>query len=121
MGGGMSAIIAEFLAESAENLDRMDQDLVELEKRPDDREVIERIFRTIHTIKGTCGFLAFGKLEAVTHSGETVLAHLRDGSLQLTPEVTTTLLGMVDSVREILAHIEADMCGHHLEVGVIEV
>ena len=108
MGGGMSAIIAEFLAESAENLDRMDQDLVELEKRPDDREVIERIFRTIHTIKGTCGFLAFSKLEAVTHSGETVLAHLRDGKLELTPEVTTTLLRMVDSVRDILAHIESD-------------
>jgi len=106
--GGMSAIIAEFLAESVENLDSMDQDLVELEKNPDDSEVIERIFRTIHTIKGTCGFLAFSKLEAVTHSGETVLAHLRDRTLRPTPEVTTSLLRMVDSVREILAHIEKD-------------
>jgi len=106
--GGMSAIIAEFLAESAENLDSMDQDLVALEKDPSSTEVIERVFRTIHTIKGTCGFLAFSKLEAVTHSAETVLAHLRDGKLKLTPEVTTTLLKAVDSVREILAHIGKD-------------
>ena len=104
----MSAIIAEFLAESAENLDSMDQDLVALEKDPSSTEVIERVFRTIHTIKGTCGFLAFSKLEAVTHSAETVLAHLRDGNLKLTPEVTTTLLKAVDSVREILAHIGKD-------------
>ncbi len=106
--GGMSAIIAEFLAESVENLDSMDQDLVALEKDPSNKEVIERIFRTIHTIKGTCGFLAFSKLESVTHSAETVLAHLRDHHLELTPEVTTTLLKAVDSVREILAHIEKD-------------
>lgn len=106
--GGMSAIIAEFLAESVENLDSMDQDIVALEKDPGNTEVIERIFRTIHTIKGTCGFLAFSKLEAVTHSAETVLAHLRDGELELTPDVTTTLLGAIDSVREILAHIEKD-------------
>lgn len=104
--GGMSAIIAEFLAESVENLDSMDQDLVALEKDPSSTEIIERIFRTIHTIKGTCGFLAFSKLEAVTHSTESVLAHLRDGQLELTPEITTTLLGAVDSVREILAQIE---------------
>lgn len=104
----MSAIIAEFLAESVENLDNMDQDLVTLEKDPSNTEVVEQIFRTIHTIKGTCGFLAFGKLESVTHSAETVLAHLRDGQLELTAEITTTLLKAVDSVREILAHIESD-------------
>ena len=63
---GMDAIIKEFLAESAENLDQLDQDFVVLEKDPGNREVFSRIFRTIHTIKGTCGFLAFGKLEAVT-------------------------------------------------------
>jgi two-component system chemotaxis sensor kinase CheA len=106
--GGMSAIIAEFLAESVENLDSIDQDLVTLEKEPSNTEVIERIFRTIHTIKGTCGFLAFNTLEGVAHSSETVLAHLRDGRLELTPEMTTTLLRAIDSIREILAHIEAD-------------
>jgi len=103
---GMDAIIKEFLAESSENLDQMDQDLVVLEKDPANQEVFSRIFRTIHTIKGTCGFLAFGKLEAVTHSGETLLSHLRDGSLELSPEVTTTLLGMIDAVRQLLSAIE---------------
>ncbi|RLE32859.1 MAG: hypothetical protein DRJ61_08535 [Acidobacteria bacterium] len=103
---GMDAIIKEFLAESAENLDQMDQDLVALEKDPANQEVLSRIFRTIHTIKGTCGFLAFGKLEAVTHSGENLLSHLRDGSLDLSPEVMTMMLSMVDAVRKLLSAIE---------------
>lgn len=104
--GGMDSIIAEFLAESFENLDLLDQDLVSLEKNPDDREVFARIFRTIHTIKGTCGFLAFQKLEAVAHVGESLLARLRDGTLSLRPEITTDLLVMIDAVRTILTNID---------------
>lgn len=104
---GMDAIVKEFLAESAENLDQMDQDLVVLEKDPANQEVFSRIFRTIHTIKGTCGFLAFAKLEAVTHSGENLLSHLRDGTLDLNPEVMTTLLATIDAVRILLSMIEA--------------
>ncbi len=104
--GGMDAIIAEFLAESTENLDQLDQDLVALEKDPSDREIFARIFRTIHTIKGTCGFLAFGNLESVAHVGESVLARLRDGTLELTPEITSDLLAMIDAVRAILANID---------------
>jgi two-component system chemotaxis sensor kinase CheA len=103
----MDSIIAEFLAESVENLDQLDQDLVNLEKNPEDREVFGRIFRTIHTIKGTCGFLAFGTLESVTHIGESLLGQLRDGELDLTPEITTDLLAMIDAVRAILANIDA--------------
>ena len=104
--GGMDSIIAEFLAESVENLDQLDQDLVSLEKDPSDREVFTRIFRTIHTIKGTCGFLAFQKLEDVTHVGESLLSRLRDGTLDLSPEMTTDLLAMIDAVRIILANID---------------
>ena len=104
---GMEAIVKEFLAESAENLDQLDQDLVVLEKNPDDVEVFSRIFRTIHTIKGTCGFLAFGMLEAVTHSGETLMARLRDGSLKLDAGIMSALLRMIDAVRAILSSIEA--------------
>lgn len=104
---GMDAIIAEFLAESIENLDQLDQDLVSLEKNPSDREVYGRIFRTVHTIKGTCGFLAFGTLESVTHVGESLLGRLRDGEIELTPEITTDLLAMIDAVRAILAKIDA--------------
>jgi len=102
----MDSIIAEFLAESFENLDLLDQDLVSLEKDPDDPEVFARIFRTIHTIKGTCGFLAFQKLEAVAHAGESLLARLRDGTLSLRPEITTDLLVMIDAVRTILTTID---------------
>lgn len=99
-------IVKEFLVESHENLDRLDRDLVELEKHPSNREILASIFRTIHTIKGTSGFLGFGKLEAVTHVGESLLARLRDGQLTLNPELTTALLAMVDAVRQMLAAIE---------------
>ena len=94
------AIVKEFLVESYENLDRLDQDLVVLEKDPANRETLASIFRTIHTIKGTSGFLAFNRLEALTHVGENLLARLRDGVLALNPEITTALLGMLDAVRE---------------------
>ena len=74
-------IVQEFLVESHENLDQLDRDLVALEQEPGSRALIGSIFRTIHTIKGTSGFLAFGKLEAVTHVGESLLSRLRDGHL----------------------------------------
>jgi len=100
-------IVKEFLVESHENLDRLDRDLVSLEKHPSDREILGSIFRTIHTIKGTTGFLGFGKLEAVAHVGENLLAKLRDGQLSLHPDLTTALLAMVDAVRQMLSTIEA--------------
>jgi len=100
-------IIKEFLIESYENLDRLDRELVTLEKDSANRDTLASIFRTIHTIKGTSGFLAFGKLEAVTHVGENLLARLRDGQLVWNPELTTALLAMVDAVRQMLASIEA--------------
>jgi two-component system chemotaxis sensor kinase CheA len=104
---GDSDIIQEFLAESSENLDRLDRELVALEKDPQDKDALASIFRTIHTIKGTCGFLAFGKLEKVAHVGENLLTRLRDGQLLLTPEITTTLLAMVDAVRQMLSEIQS--------------
>src|SRR3954469_7332103 len=100
-------IIKEFLIESYENLDRLDQDLIALEKDPKDRETLASVFRTIHTIKGTSGFLAFNQLEAVTHVGENLLSRLRDGLLTLRPDITTALLSMVDAVRQMLGSIEA--------------
>jgi len=104
---GMSdEIVREFLLESSENLDRLDRELVILEKDPGNRETLSSIFRTIHTIKGTCGFLAFGKLESVAHAGESLLSLLRDGAIGLTPERTTTLLSLVDAVRQMLGSIE---------------
>jgi two-component system chemotaxis sensor kinase CheA len=102
-----SDIVQDFLVESYENLDRLDRDLVGLEKNPKDKDALAGVFRTIHTIKGTCGFLGFSKLEKVAHVGENLLTLLRDGQLTLNPEITTALLGMVDAVRQMLKEIQS--------------
>ena len=104
--GDMDDIIREFLVESNENLDQLDRDLVTLEKDPTAREVLASIFRTIHTIKGTTGFLGFSRLESVAHVGENLLSSLRDGRLMLDAEITSGLLAMVDAVRRMLVNIE---------------
>ena len=72
-------IVKEFLIESYENLDRLDRELVDLEQHGGNPDTLASVFRTIHTIKGTSGFLAFGRLERVTHVGENLLVELRDG------------------------------------------
>ena len=102
----MDDLLMEFLVESNENLDRLDRELLELEKNPQAANALAGIFRTIHTIKGTCGFLGFGRLEGVTHVGESLLSRLRDHELVLNPAIMTALLGMVDAVRAMLAGIE---------------
>src|SRR5215475_1290063 len=105
--GDMDDIVKDFLVESYENLDQLDRNLVTLEKDPTSHELLSSIFRTIHTIKGTCGFLGFAKLEAVAHSGENLLSRLRDGHLLLNPDITTALLVMVDAIRQMLLCIES--------------
>jgi two-component system chemotaxis sensor kinase CheA len=67
-------IVREFLVESNENLDLLDRELIQLEKEPTNRNTLASVFRTIHTIKGTCGFLGFTKLESVAHVGENLLS-----------------------------------------------
>ena len=100
-------VINEFLIESNENLARLDQEMVELEQRPKDTQLLASVFRTIHTIKGTCGFLGFGKLEAIAHLGENLLSRLRDGELELTPDLVTLILQVVDATKRMLVSIEA--------------
>ena len=117
---GLDEIAQEFLVESYENLDELDRALVELEKDPSSRPLLASIFRTIHTIKGTSGFLAFNRLEAVTHVGENVLSKLRDGKLDLTPEITTVLLQMVDVVRALLGQIEQTGVEGDLDTSDVE-
>jgi two-component system, chemotaxis family, sensor kinase CheA len=102
----LGEIVGEFLMESHENLDQIDRDLVELEQEPGSRDLISRIFRAIHTIKGTSGFLAFSRLETLAHAGESLLSRLRDGVQPVTPETITTLLATIDGVRSLLAAIE---------------
>jgi len=101
-------IIKEFLTESYENLDQLDQDLVDLEANPEEISLLASIFRTIHTIKGTCGFLGFTKLESITHVGENLLSKLRDGELDMTPQIANALLSMVDAIRDILSSIDQE-------------
>ncbi|WP_018685573.1 chemotaxis protein CheA [Actinokineospora enzanensis] len=101
-------VVQEFLVESYENLDQLDQDLVALERDPTARDRLASVFRTIHTIKGTSGFLAFAKLEQVTHAGESLLARLRDGAQVLDRRGADVLLRVVDIVRALLAQIERD-------------
>jgi two-component system chemotaxis sensor kinase CheA len=96
----------EFLAESLEGLDRMDRCLTELEQRPGDKELLSEIFRSVHTIKGTTGFLGFRRLEKLAHAGETLLGSLRDGRLTATTGLVGGLLALIDGLRAILALID---------------
>jgi two-component system, chemotaxis family, sensor kinase CheA len=106
MGFKMDDIVKDFLIESRENLDRLDQELVSLESDPTSKELLGSVFRTIHTIKGSCGFLGFARLQKVAHAGENLLSKLRDGALPLDAEITSGLLAMVDAVRHMLVEIQ---------------
>ena len=99
-------IVLAFLEESQENLDQLDLGLIALEVNPSDPELLAQVFRTIHTIKGTCGFLGFHHLEALSHSGENLLGAVRNGELRLDGAITTSLLALVDAIRRILDLIE---------------
>jgi len=96
----------EFIAESQEGLDRMERCLTELEARPDDDALVGEIFRAVHTIKGTTGFLGFDRLEKLAHAGEHLLGSLRDGRLTPTSELISGLLRLMDGLRAILTLIE---------------
>lgn len=99
--------IAEFLIEASENLDQLDQDLIALEKQPDNPDRLGSIFRTVHTIKGTCGFFGFTKLSTVSHHGEHLLGLLRDGKLRFNKHLASLLLELVDAIRVFLSSIES--------------
>ncbi|MCU9986511.1 chemotaxis protein CheA [Mobiluncus curtisii] len=104
--GEMDEIVREFLVESYENLDQLEQDMVSLESEPGSKELLSSIFRTIHTIKGTSGFLAFNRLEKLAHRGENLLSELRDGVREMDQETADVLLLMVDRIRNIMGSVE---------------
>jgi two-component system chemotaxis sensor kinase CheA len=104
----MNEVIREFLIETHENLAQLDLDLVTLEKDPRERETLSRVFRTLHTIKGTAGFLGLGKLQTVAHAAENLLSRLRDGHLVFNPAIASALLEVVDAIRKMLQSVEAD-------------
>ena len=104
----MDDLTKEFIAESQEGLDRMERCLTELETRPGDTEqLVGEIFRSVHTIKGTTGFLGFERLEKLAHAGEHLLGSLREGKLAVTSELISGLLRLMDGLRAILTLIEA--------------
>jgi two-component system chemotaxis sensor kinase CheA len=102
----VNEIVREFLVETHENLAQLDLDLVTLEKEPGERETLARVFRTLHTVKGTAGFLGLPKLQAVAHAGESLLSRLRAGELAFNPETATALLAVVDAIRQVLTALE---------------
>jgi len=104
----MDDLTREFLIESQEGLDRMERCLTELEERPQDKELLAEIFRSVHTIKGTTGFLGYKRLEKLAHAGESLLGLLRDGKMTAGATVITALLHLLDGLREILKAIEAE-------------
>jgi two-component system, chemotaxis family, sensor kinase CheA len=104
----MDELTREFLIESQEGLDRMERCLTDLETRPQDAALLGEIFRSVHTIKGTTGFLGFKRLEKLAHRGENLLGLLRDGKAIANRGVITGLLHLLDGLRVILKFIEAD-------------
>ncbi len=103
----MDDLLADFLTETNEGLAELDSALVKLERNPGDEAMLSLIFRLVHTIKGTCGFLGLPRLEKVAHAAENVLGKMRDRELQVTGDVITQVLAGVDRIKEIVTGIGA--------------
>ncbi len=102
----MDDLISEFIAETNESLGLIDNDLITLEQDPNNSEIIGNIFRLMHTIKGTCGFLGLGRLEKLAHHAENVMGRFRDGDLEVKEEYVTLILESVDQIKLIVEVIE---------------
>ncbi len=102
----MDDLLREFLTETSESLDTVDNQLVKFEQDPTDAKILDNIFRLVHTIKGTCGFLGLPRLEALAHAGETLMGKFRDG-MPVTAGAVTLILSSIDRIKEILAGLEA--------------
>lgn len=102
----MDDLLEEFLAETNESIELLDGELVRLEKNPDDPDLISHIFRVLHTIKGTCGFLGLPRLAALAHAGENVLGQFRDGAIPVTPDAMNPVLEALDCIRTFVAALE---------------
>jgi two-component system chemotaxis sensor kinase CheA len=102
----MDDLLSDFLTETHEGLSAVDEALLRLERAPDDAPTLAEVFRQVHTIKGTCGFLGLSRLEKVAHAGETILGLYRDGSLKVTPQGITLIFAAVDAIRKIVVGLE---------------
>src|SRR6187402_695133 len=102
----MDDLLREFLTETSESLDTVDNQLVKFEQEPNNAKILDNIFRLVHTIKGTCGFLGLPRLEALAHAGETLMGKFRDG-MPVKAEAVTLILSSIDRIKEILGGLEA--------------
>ncbi|WP_441232115.1 hybrid sensor histidine kinase/response regulator [Tardiphaga sp. 215_C5_N2_1] len=102
----MDDLLREFLTETNESLDTVDNQLVRFEQDPNNAKILDNIFRLVHTIKGTCGFLGLPRLEALAHAAETLMGKFRDG-MPVTGEAVTLILTTIDRIKEILGQLEA--------------
>jgi two-component system, chemotaxis family, sensor kinase CheA len=102
----MDDLLREFLTETGESLDTVDNQLVRFEQEPNNAKILDNIFRLVHTIKGTCGFLGLPRLEALAHAGETLMGRFRDG-MPVTADAVTLILSSIDRIKEILGGLEA--------------
>ncbi len=106
----MDDLLNEFLTETSESLDVIDVELVRFEKDPEDKAVLDNIFRLVHTVKGTCGFLGLPRLESVAHAAENVLGKFRDRELKVSTHAVSLILKSIDVIKTILAELEANEC-----------
>src|SRR6267154_2916156 len=102
----MDDLLREILTETNESLDTVDNQLVRFEQDPNNAKILDNVFRLVHTIKGTCGFLGLPRLEALAHAGETLMSKFRDG-MPVTAEAVTLILSSIDRIKEILGVLEA--------------
>src|SRR5690242_5726948 len=102
----MDDLLRGFLTETSESLDTVDNQLVSFEQDPNNAKILDNIFRLVHTIKGTCGFLGLPRLEALAHAAETLMGKFRDG-MPVTGEAVTLILSTIDRIRDILGQLEA--------------
>lgn len=115
-GGELAGLYGEFLDESQELLEALGRDLVELERRPDDAEVVQRIFRAAHSLKGNAGFMGLEELAALAHAMENVLGALRDGSLAGTSALLDLLFRGLDACRALLAASAAETASRPVDL-----
>src|SRR5436305_5261616 len=101
----MDDLLREFLTETNESLDRVDVELVRFEQDPNNARILGNIFRLVHTIKGTCGFLGLPRLQALAHAAETLMGKFHDG-VSVTPDAVTLVLATIDRIKEIVTELE---------------
>ena len=115
MDDEMQEIVKDFLVESTEMIDVLDQRFVDLEADPSNAELLNEVFRAMHSMKGSAGFLGFTRLVDVSHRAENLLNKLRQGDIEATPDVITVILETVDVIKLLMADIRESGTDEHVD------